>query len=165
VIVAAAGTQMVLEYVRRPLLSISKKRAISAPHPSLRWIAHALSLLSTERSRKLAAAAVARAAPVLLGDVHGVREHAQADALEALDAAIAAAREVDVHRLALDARPRSALRADRLEAEARGDDERLEELALEETAVTDASIAHDLAVRRCLESCGWISRALSTRTV
>lgn len=165
VAVAAAGVYGVLAYVRRPLLSIAKKRAQRPTHPMLPAIARTLAELKSDRSRTLAAAAVSRAAPVLLDDVRGLEPTAQLEVLDGLELAIQSASDADLHRAALEARPRAQLRADRLEAEAHRDEDRLAVLAVEESAITETSVAYDLSVRRALEACEAISAALATRSV
>ena len=112
---------------------------------------------------------MARAAPVLLGDVAGLPSGAEEEALDALDRALEAARQVDVHTALLLARPRARLatdidaaraRAERGEADAAA---RLGELERERDELAEASLAHDLAAREALVACETITRALSDR--
>jgi len=132
--IAIVGIAAAILYTRRPLVRCQNE-AKSAPHPAVARIRQALGELTQDRTRRLAAQAVSRAAPVLLGDLAGLPSSASATAIEALEEAVSAARAAE-HHLVL----------------------------LLESQLTEAAIAHDLEVRRALASSAHITDILSSRT-
>ena len=141
--VGGAGIWAATRYARRPLLSVDRAVAARPEHRSLSEIAGQLRRLKTDRARRLASAAVARAAPLLLGDIEGLPPRDQQAALSALSEALEASLDLDAHRQVLKA----------------STDER----AIAERA--DVAAAHDLAVRRVLDACEQVSRRLTVRTM
>ena len=149
-------------YVRKPLLrrlNAKVRPPIAEDHAALRG---RLAALQNERSRRLAASAIARVAPLLLEplrDFGSQKEHA----LDALDRALSAIAAADAHLSHLLARPRAALGHDLAQAEARastGDAEavaRRAELEVEKRALAEVGIAHDLEVRTALAAIAEIS--------
>jgi tRNA A-37 threonylcarbamoyl transferase component Bud32 len=171
-VVAAVGILIAAWYVRRPVLVCRSRGARPAHLLSARVIALRAELERLEHghARKLAAAAVARAAPILLGDTEGLAGGAADDGLDALERAVRAARQLDAHSALLLSRPRARLAVDMEAAKLRidtGDDEgleRLRELEAERDELAEAAVAHDLAAKNALEACADITRALATRT-
>ncbi|MEJ7729815.1 MAG: serine/threonine-protein kinase [Polyangiaceae bacterium] len=173
-LVGLLGVAAAAWYIRRPVLVLKKRRA---RHPAAAAATLALGRLRTQlealqhpRARKLAAAAVARAAPVLLGDTEGMAAGSVDDTLEALDRAVDAAGQLDAQTAHLLARPRARLAVEIDAVKLRidtGDEEALEELRrldAERDELADASVAHDLAAKRALEACADITSAIATRT-
>ena len=172
VALGALGYWLAQRLVRRPLLERPDGRASEARlvPGRVRRIQKALSEIETDRARSLAASAVLRSAPVLSGDTEGLPSSAVNEVLDHLDAAVKAARDLDVHARLLVETSRSRLLAQLDQARkalARGDagaDARVRELEERQTSLLDASLAHDIAARESLGRCASISALLQTRT-
>jgi predicted Ser/Thr protein kinase len=133
-------------YVRRPLLAVRKRGPQdNLRTPLLEETAARLSRLEAPRARALAAAAVARAAPLFM-EAGAFDEDHRAEARAALDDALEAANEIDVHQRAM--------------ADSRGDRAAALPPTVEHNRHAGASLAYDLAVKRVLEACEEITRAL-----
>ena len=156
----------------RPLAIFLSMRSLEAPsrrrgrEPSVeveaKKVQARLADLEHPRARRLAAAVIARALPVLTDRAQGVEPWARHDILMALDKALDAVEQVDIHARYLMARPRSRLAVE-LDAAKRqvergqpGAHERLRELEAEREELLAASVAHDLGTRKALESCAHI---------
>ncbi|MBI4818327.1 MAG: serine/threonine protein kinase [Deltaproteobacteria bacterium] len=170
-VMGVAGVAVARTYVRRPIL-VPRRRPGERTSFSDRISAIRASLerLSTQRGRNVAAAAIARAAPVLLGDTQGLSSSAADDALRGLEATLEAARAVDAESAFLATTSRSRLSAELIEVgsrAARGDPDattRLADLETQKRSLMEASVRHDLAARKALEGLEEIAAALSTRT-
>ncbi len=143
-------------WVRRPLLR-PPVAVHAAEAPALAALRARLARLRSARARHLAAGAIARAVRSLAPGA--------STSLHALDRALTAAAEVDCHAELLTTVSRARL-GQELElarlAAARGDEEAFERtIALESQAeeLEQAALAHDLAVRRCLEATEAITAA------
>jgi hypothetical protein len=166
-LVALAGIVAVKWYVRMPLLP--RERSSSANGPSIAdqpELREALRSLGTERGRRLAATAIGRAAPVLLGQCETLPLEDRESVRARLQDAVSAATDLDRHAALLQARSRSrlALEIDQARARAlRGEDgavERAARLESERKDLVEASLAHDLASRRALAATGAITATL-----
>ncbi|MBI2375515.1 MAG: serine/threonine protein kinase [Deltaproteobacteria bacterium] len=145
-VVTAAILFAWLKRARRPMIPIPTDPE-STPHPALAGLAIRLESLRSPRSRGIAAGAIARAAPVLLGDVKGLPDAAQEEALAQLELAVDSSVEADRMAEAITKHQRGAHGRD-VVVDAR-----------------DAALRHDLAVRRALEAAESITRALGVRTL
>ena len=107
--IGAVGIIGARRYVRRPLLLCKGER----PQPQLdrAQLQARLSALKNDRARRLAASAIARAAPILLGDLQGLPKAAHHDAMDALDRALTAAAQADAQLSYLSKRSRARLGA------------------------------------------------------
>lgn len=156
-------------YTRRPILRVRATQA-ALPAATTRELSERLGGLQNDRSRRLAAAAVSRAAPVLLGDTAGLATQAPADALDALGHALTAVTAADAQLTALLRVPRARLGAElvaargRVERQLPGAAEAVVALERDQAAHLEAAVAHDLAVREALDATEAIARALATRT-
>ena len=140
-------------WVRRPLLRPTPGTPSPAA-PRLTALRARLERLRSPRARHLAAGAIARA----LRPLRTSGNPAACSALEALERALTAAADVDCHAELLTAVSRTRL-AQELElarmAAARGDEDAFERVIALESQASDleqAALAHDLAVRVCLEA-------------
>lgn len=163
-VVGAAGVGGAVRYSRRALLRLSPSEDQAAMELALGALRARLGGLQTSRARRLAAAAVARATPVLLSDELGLSEDALGDVRAALERALSRVEQVDAYLLQMQQSPRAQLRAQLAAAETQTPG-RGAQLEAELTALTEAALAHDLAVRQTLEACHEISSALSTRVL
>ncbi len=174
-LVGLVGVAVAAWYIRRPILVLKRKAknpAAAAATVALGRLRERLETLQHPRARKLAAAAVARAAPVLLGDTEGMATASVDDAMEALHRAVEAAGQLDAQTAHLMARPRARLAVEieavKLRVETGEDEEEaleeLRRLEAERDELADASVAHDMAAKRALEACADITSALATRT-
>lgn len=142
-------------YARRPLLR-PEAEPPAKPHPVLEELRRRLSGLHHDRSRRLASAAIARAAPLLLAEDQEAKLDADRATERALLMTLDHVVEADQHLSLLMARPRAALSQDLLQAEARaasGDaqaTERHAELEVEKQSLVVVGILHDQAVRAAL---------------
>ncbi len=161
--VGAVGVVAATRYARRALLKVDKAESWSQ-NADLEAVRTILGALKTERGRRLAATAVARATPVLICDAQGLPEGAAQDVQEALRHALKRATEVDAYQHALTQRPRARLRAELAAAE-KTSSNKVSRLKAELETLTEAALSHDLAVRRTLQACREISLALSTRVL
>lgn len=152
-----AGVGAAARYARRPLLEVRPEAADGATRAALEEVRDALAKLETTRARRLAAAAVARATPALIDGAGGTSREVQ----EALRRALERVKAVDRYALSLRARSRAKLRAALASAERAGDEAAVQALEAEIDALTQAGVAHDLAVRDALEGCREISAAWS----
>jgi serine/threonine-protein kinase len=172
--IAVLGMALAAWYVRRPVLSLQRsrreQRADAHGSESVARVRAKLERLEHFRARKLAAAAVARAAPVLLEDVEGLSNAAIDDAHAGLERAVDAAARLDAHTAHLLARPRARLAVDVDAVKLRiatGDDDAVADLAQlesERDELAEVSLAHDLSAKQALEACADITAALATRT-
>lgn len=160
-IVAAVGILVAWWYVRRPLLRCSVEDKDASQQSMLDVVRKKLKGLTTDRARKLAAGAVARAAPAL-EDTAAQRQQPVVDSLlKALDSIA----QLDAHAAFLMGRSRSRLAAEIADASARA--ERHDPTAIEDLArleqerkeLTEVALAHDLAARNVLEATEAISAA------
>jgi len=166
VVMALLGIPAATLYVRRPLLACGDGgERITADTMSVQ-VRAVLATLKTDRGRRLAASAVARAAPVLLreGTLNSsIRNHVRAG----LTAALTAAADLDAHANLLQSRSRTRLanEMEQLRPRAEKNDpdaiKRLAELEIERRDLVETSVAHDLAARNALEACRTITLALS----
>jgi serine/threonine protein kinase len=171
-IVGALGIGIGVWYTRRPVLVVREELAARSPFPGdLRRSAQVLGSLQHERSRRLAAQAIARAAPILIGDGAGIPGDAAREVLERLEAALGAVRDSDTHLAYLLARPRAKLAHEMESAKARadlGDPAALDALRTledEKRELTESAIAYDVSVRAALDACAEISALVSTRSL
>jgi serine/threonine-protein kinase len=167
-LLALAGVGVAVWYVRRPVLKSQEAHAAPSGHRRRDAVLRkALGALKTDRARRLAAGAVARAAPVLV-DPHPLPREDQ-EVREALAQALEACGQVDAHAQVLRGRSRTRLAAELAEARARadlGDQEavrRMVELEQERVEMVEVALAHDEAARRALEACASITGALAPR--
>lgn len=158
-LVAVLGLAEALRYVRRPLLRLTPVEDRAKPHPLIEQLRAQLEKLTHPRARRLAAAAIARATPELLGEFQNSKTSERIE--HALTSALSAAQDLDTHQTFLQKNPRAELRAQILDAEKSGNIERQSELTRKHQEVTEASIAHDLAARQGLEACERISGSIS----
>lgn len=161
--VGAIGAAAALWWSRAPILSVEAFEARAFVHPKLEPIAARLRRLAHPRSRRLAAGAVARIAPLLMADDGGLSVASQEDAFAALDEALDAAETLDTHQAVLATQPRARLRALAARTEVDSEEHRRIERAHRE--ISDLAVAHDLAARRALEATELISEALAARGV
>ncbi|MEW5849430.1 MAG: serine/threonine-protein kinase [Myxococcota bacterium] len=156
-----AGVGLAWWYVRRPVLRCTEEPEKRHGRQAERTLRDKLAALTTDRARRLAAGAVARAATVLV-DKGSAPGH---PALQALHHALDQITDLDAHAAYLGSRSRSRLAAELVEARAkaeRGDTEamrRVAELETERSELTEVSLAHDLAARKVLEATEAITRA------
>lgn len=162
--VGAVGVFAAIRYSRRALLRVRDVES-DAKNVDLGALRQTLGQLKTERGRRLAATAVARATPVLVADAQGLPEGATRDVQEALQEALERVVEVDAYQHELTQRPRARLRAELAAAEKANSAAKVSRLQAELETLTEASLTHDLAVRRTLEACREISLALTTRVL
>lgn len=150
-----AGVAAAALYARRAILRVNAG-ASSNPSRTLEELRGRLRALQHGRSRRLASAAIARAAPLLLRADRGRSLDPDGLTERALMATLAHVTEADVHLSLILARPRSALAQDLAQAEARaaaGDAralDRMAELEVEKQSLVEAGILHDQAVRSAL---------------
>jgi tRNA A-37 threonylcarbamoyl transferase component Bud32 len=162
--VGAGGVGLAARYARRALLAV-RPRGRAGPAPlDLAPLQARLQRLESAHARRLAAAAVARATPILIQDAAGLPQGAAEDVQSALHDALAAVEEVDAHQRTLARSPRGRLRSALARAEASHPEE-VAKLKAELQVLTETSVAHDLAVRRALEACRGITAAMSTRAL
>ena len=162
--IGVAGIAGARRYARRALLQRVQRPKQVAQAEALKELRGLLGQLRTSRARRLAAGAVARAAPVLLGQDRGLSAEAIHDVQDGLRIALGKVIEVDTFQRALQERPRAELRA-RLTAAETQAPEQVPQLEAELQTLTEAALAHDLAVRQALEACRDISSAMSTRVL
>ncbi|MCB9648570.1 MAG: serine/threonine protein kinase [Deltaproteobacteria bacterium] len=162
--VGAGGVGMAMRYARRALLVVHPRGDSGRVPLELSALQARLQRLSSTRARRLAAAAVARATPILIQDAEGLPAGAAEDVQVALREALAAVEEVDAHQRVLAQTPRARLRTALARAEAHHPEE-VAELKATLQVVTDTGVAHDLAVRRALEACRGITAAMATRAL
>ena len=166
-ILGGMGVLLARAYARRPLL---RRRRVVRHTPQgldVPDVRESLRSLATERARHLAAGAVTRAAPLLVGSV--VLDQADREqAIAKLREAVSAAADLDKHAVLLQARSRSRLAVELGQARVRageGDPAAVEKLAaleIERTTLVEASLAHDLAARLALQASSAISASLTT---
>ena len=135
------GAWLAARYAKRPLLSVFKALGARRAHPSTDGIAARLQQLRSDQARRLAAAAVGRAAPLLMNDDEGLSACRREEALAALDLALDIASELDAHHSVLTA--------------GTGDSAREH---------AEVGAARDLAVRRGLEACEQITDNVRLRS-
>lgn len=162
-LMGALGFGATWAWARVPLLSLATFDRRAFVHPALDQIRSRLCELGSPRARRLAAGAIARAAPMLLGDDAGLSEEAKTEVLEALDEALDAAANLDAHRAVLDARPRARLRALAARVDRDADPEQARALDSAQEEIGAIAVEHDLAARRALEATEAISEILATR--
>jgi hypothetical protein len=148
-------------FIRRPLLSAESAEGPAAPSSELERVLNKLRRLKSQRARRIAASAVARAAPALgpgpLAEEDRQRIHSVLS--EALNAAL----EIDAHAPLLMGSSRVTLGEQIKDAEAAvergvpGAVDRRAALEVERSALTEVALAHDLAARRALEACVTLS--------
>lgn len=165
-ILAAAGVLLARAYARRPLLR--RRESAAAPQlPDLLEVREHLRSLTTERARRLAAGAVLRAAPLLVGNLTPA-EPEREEAMTKLREAVSAAADLDKHAALLQARSRSRLAVEMAQARLHADQgeeaavEKLAALEVERRDLVEASLAHDLAARRALQASSAISVCLTS---
>ena len=164
------GLAVAIVYVRRPILRFARKQLgdediLGAEVQTLR---KRFGTLKTARARQLALAAVARAAPVILGDLEGLPAGGPTSVIADLNKVVDAAERLDTHAEFLRQNPRGKLANDIASARSRheagtlsnGELERLEELKED---VLAASLAYDMAAREALDACQAISDVVSSR--
>jgi hypothetical protein len=158
---SALGILLLRPYVRRPLLKLRGSGSIgdTEVEDEATRVRERLAALEHPRARRLAAAAIARALPVLADRAHGVETWARDEILTALDDALEAVAQVDAHARYLSSRPRSRLAVEldaarrQLESGQPNAAERLADLEEEREELLAASVAHDLGTRQALEAC------------
>ncbi len=158
--VSLLGLLAVRAHARRPLLKI--RGGDPQAHlrtPLLERTASRLAALVTPRARSLAAAALARATPLFMA-TGAVDEAERSDATSALEAALDAALEVDLHARTLAEDDRALLRHATERAHRRADRKGAKALEVEQDRHAETALAHDLAARRVLEACETLTRAL-----
>ncbi|MEM7675987.1 MAG: serine/threonine-protein kinase [Myxococcota bacterium] len=133
------GAWWAARYTRRPLLKVADEARVEA-HRVVSTLSDRLAALRTDRARRLAAAAVKRAAPLLLDDGAGLDRARTREALAALDDALEAAGDLDAHEQVLKSTP-------------------IEEV--KERA--EVAAAYDLATARALDACERVTQAISAR--
>ncbi|MGB0591793.1 MAG: serine/threonine-protein kinase [Myxococcota bacterium] len=160
-LVSVLGAVLLQPYIRRPLLRLRQRgsgRPAALDCDAAR-VQSRLAALQHPRARRLAAAVISRALPVLTPRADGMEPWARHEILMALDDALEAIRQVDVHARLLRARPRSRLAVEldaakrQLEGGQPDATERVRELEEERDALLAASIAHDLGTRESLKAC------------
>lgn len=170
-VVGIAGVFAVWLYTRRSLLRVRVDER-DRPQFTARVLrlAERLKRLEHERSRRLAAQAFARAAPVVLGDLEGLGPGIGAAVIELLEDAIDQVAQVDVHTAGMEARSRAEL-AHRMDAAQlrleRGDEQARQDLGvlqIERDELVEVALAHDVCVRRALELSAEIAALVSVRT-
>lgn len=161
-VVAGAGLTAAVAWARVPLLSIERHSRRSYVHPAVAKLGARLRAIESPRARRLAAGAIARAAPLLLGDDAGL-ESVETDALAALEDALDAAETLDTHAKVLETRPRARLRQLAARIDPDREPERHAEVEAAQREIGELAVAHDLAARRALEATEAISAVLSTR--
>ncbi len=163
------GVLLARLYTRRPLLRRQRRASLLLEDESDR-VRTRLERLQTERGRRLAASAVARAAPILTSAPDGLPAETRHAVHEALESALDAALAMDAQAVYLEGRSRSRLAQELAQAESQaelGDPAAVDTLArlrLERSERVQASLAHDLAARQALEAIERISALLRTRT-
>jgi tRNA A-37 threonylcarbamoyl transferase component Bud32 len=166
-LMAVLGIGVAARYVRRPILTCEGAGHGALATPFTEKLRRQLALLKTDRARRLAAAAVARAAPLLLEEPLPLRAVEREEVFVLLERAVDAAVGMDAHCQYLATRSRSKLGADMEEAQTRaalGDAQavdRVAELSVERQGMLDAALAHDLSARVALEACAGITGVLS----
>jgi serine/threonine-protein kinase len=169
VAVSLLGVILARIYTRRPLLRHQRRASLLLEDESER-VRSRLARLETERGRRLAASAVARAAPILTAAPDGLPAETRGAIHEALDAALDAALAMDAQAAYLEGRSRSQLAQELAQAESQaalGDPAALDTLARlrqERGERVQASLAHDLAARQALEAIEHVSALLRTRS-
>lgn len=169
VAVSLLGVLLARLYTRRPLLRRQRRASLLLEDESER-VRSRLERLQTERGRRLAASAVARAAPILTVAPDDLPAETRGAIHEALESALDAALAMDAQAAYLEGRSRSQLAQELAQAEAQaalGDLAALDTLARlrqERGERVQASLAHDLAARQALEAIERVSALLHTRT-
>jgi hypothetical protein len=164
--VSLLGILLLQPYIRRPLLSLRKprQRLLSTADQESKRVQARLANLEHPRAKRLAAAVISRALPVLTDRAEGVEPWARDEILKALDEALDAVEQVDVHARYLMSRPRSRLAVEldaarrQLERGLAGATERLTALEAEREELLAASVAHDLGTREALDACARIMK-------
>lgn len=160
------GVACAHRYAQRPLLRRNKTSREAQKGLAVPKVRQLLRSLTTERARRLASAAVSRAALLLVGRVVLAQDD-RARIVDQLHEAVSAASDLDKHAALLQARSRSRLAMEMTQARLRADQgdaaalEKLASLEVERANLVEASLAHDLAARRALQATSAISASLS----